>query len=110
VNQRKFVVIALIVALGVSALTLLTSGLAGMLVYDTTRWLVVYVHGPLEPDRYFVQGYVMGLLWPWLVAAVVILLRQLQAGRGRPPLVRGGLYAGVIYLATLLLSLAVSAG
>jgi hypothetical protein len=52
----------------------------------------------------------MGLIWPWLVAAVVILLRQLQAGRDQSRTVRGLLYAGVIYLATLLLALAISAG
>ena len=44
------------------------------------------------------------------IAAVVILLRQLQAGRGQSTAVRGLLYAGVIYLATLLLALAISAG
>jgi len=110
VTQRKFVVIALLVALAVSALTPLTLGLTGMLVYDTTRWLVVYIFGPLKPDAYFAQGYAMGLIWPWLVAAVVVLLRQLQAGRDQSPPVRGLLYAGVIYLATLLLALAISAG
>jgi len=109
-TQRKFVVIALIIAFAVSALTPLTFGLTGMLVYDTTRWLVVFLTGPLQSDEYFVHSYAMGLIWPWLVAAVVILMRQLQAGARQSPLGRACLYAGVVYFATLLLAVVISAG
>lgn len=108
-SDRKFSAIVLLAAAVVSASTFATFGLTGMIIYQTTWWLVVPLFGPFGRDEAFTGSFHFGIVWPWVVAAVLIAMRSRRVAEERSPSMRRLQYAAVVYGTTLLLAVIVRA-
>ena len=103
-SDRKFLVITLFAAFTYSAATFATFGITGMIIYQTTWWLVVPLFGPFKPDEAFAQGFYFGIIWPWVVFGVIMAMRSRYASDEHSPAARRLHYAAAIYGATLVLA------
>jgi len=103
-SDRTFVVFTLLGAFALSALTFLSFGVTGIAIYQTTWWLIIPLFGPFKPDEAFVQVFFFGVVWPWVMAGILIAMRFRYAAERHSPMVRRLHYAAAIYGTTLVLA------
>jgi hypothetical protein len=94
-SDRKFVAITLMGALVLPVVRILTRGMPGWAMYQTSFWLLDLLFGSFESGGDFHwHALAFGTAWPWVAAGVVISMRSRHVAKERLPTI-GSWFDGI---------------